>query len=203
MDIQTYKAGIDLARAEAPDHPLLSKAERDFNPVNCMYLQKILDSISVPGDIEKIGDTAVPQKDKVSDPVVNKLYKQKNKLMVERAKLSNSYHDVVDQESRRSISLKLDKKQEEVAAVTRKIDFYYEYGKLPEEHYSDLPSDQLELYKLRNNTRSMISRAKNKLRMLAEKPAENAAKIKDREDALKRYELKLERIEKYIEDTSA
>lgn len=194
MTTADYHAAVEYAQERAADHPLLTVASRGYTPVNCGYLQKVLESIpAIVVEQEK----ATAEKPKGSDPIARKLYKRKNKLMLERAKMSNAYHEMVSDAARAANSVDLDITQEKIGQVMREIDYYYQHGKLPNEEYSDLPSEPLEVIKKLHHARQSRSRAKRELKMYADDLEGNADKIKVREEALKRNELIIQRIEKY------
>jgi hypothetical protein len=164
MDRHTFNIAYDQAAHKAPNHHLLPKIS-GYNPLSVAYLKKILESIPID-EAPKDEDEEKPIE--IDDTKLREMYGVLKDLFVARAKKSNSFHDVVTDEDRASISRSIQDLQAKIATQIRSIHYYREHGEQPltVEQSSIIPDNDYDLRKSEEYTRQAIYRAEKKIQKL-------------------------------------
>lgn len=204
MTENQYKEAIHQVQRVDPGSGLLCLAMRGYTPVNCSYLQKAIDSLPVDESVEKpVVIDSLQSRYHVyiepDDPDMLQIQQTKSKLFVERAKLSNSFHDCATVTDRAAVSVLISRVQQDIFRIMEKEEYFWKHGKPSLTVEADeYPSDRTELTKMLLNVRSSLSRSRRKLKQLSKDPTGNAARIAKTEEAIMHYERKKEDIEQRL-----
>ena len=192
-----YTSNLRRIECDNPAEPLLRSLRAGWTKVNIIYMRAAIKRLK---NIDRQPDHAGGHDDEEQeaaslDPVVKELWSLKGQLFRERAKHSNRFHDCTSDEQRKAISDAILRIWERIQDTERKINYYQEHGRLPEgEERFPLPDDPAALLKKLMSLRSLISMEQQKLRKLAELPADDPQKrTKIEESQARLAELKLYR----------
>lgn len=208
MNKTDFLNGLEYALEKMPNHALIPSIKRGYNRVNAHYLSKVLLDIE---DAKAQTSIAIVTTKKVDnstiistvDEVYNSISKIISTLFSERAKMSNKFHDCLDDNERARVSMKISNIQSEIKKQLDRRDHYRKTGQLSEDHHSEkyeVPNDPIKLIGKRNSLRSSISRLKKQLLMLAASPEDHPGrkKIKEKEEQLREKEIHLMHVQKAI-----
>jgi hypothetical protein len=196
----TYQEGIELLRKAKPDHVLLRLLSEKETAVNFKVLESELKKHSVK-EMQPIciSDQQADQEDEV----LRGMRMQLSGLYVDRAKLSNTFHDCSTNQERRVVSEKVQVVQARIVMLRQQIRAYKDTGRSPEsdEKYP-VPENPFQLLALRDSLRASISRKKREIMHLAREVGEKtpgaAEKLPKAEAKLKDLQNHIHRVEEAV-----
>lgn len=197
MDRSDYTAGVELLIAKAPDHPLRNAIERGYNYINCLYLQKALDSIPPDPEDDDSDEYYEEMPLESQTPQLDRLYDKLRKLFTKQNKLSNSFHSVATDQDRAVISNKIHRVRNDIEVIMKQIDYYRRNGKMPMETVDDkypVPDTEVLCIKKRNSLRSSVSRAEKELKEMHRTDADDD-RVRRKEEFLREKKIHLTHVE--------
>ena len=203
----TYQEGIEQLRKLKPDHVLLRMLEAKESTVHFKILQSELKKHS-PQEMQPIciSDQEADQEeavDEVEDELLRGMRMQLSGLYVDRAKLSNTFHDCSTNHERRVVSEKVQVVQVRIEMLRQQIRAYKSTGRTPDsDDQYPIPENPFQLRALRDSLRSSISRKRREIMHLGREVSENKPGAADRlpkaEAKLKDLENHLNRVQKAV-----
>jgi hypothetical protein len=180
-----------IVEAYAPNHALLSSIQQGDNFMNRHYLLTALrDILKDRGTTVKKPKPKPKEKEHKHPPQLQQFYKEQKLLIRKRIKLSNSFHDYLENPRQcAKISDQLRKLHTKIRTVTRKIEYYHKYQMLPPEPLNKkfaIPKDNGEKRQLLGSLLSSRSQYRKKVRE------------ETNEDKIARHQKKLENLEAKI-----
>lgn len=165
MDKTTFHIALAQAQANAPDHHL-HRLIKGYNLLSVAYLKKILDTMDIPSEVTPT-EEATPIITEQSTTAINEHYHKLKNLFIDRAKLSNTFHDVITDEDRAAISRKIQATQASIAMEMRAIAHIKQYGVAPVTVTGAdivMPENDYELFKTKELLRQSLSRGRINLK---------------------------------------
>lgn len=192
MKKDRYDINLNYLRDRAPNHPLLPTLERGHSFINARYLQKALDKL--PEDTPEPEPTKSKEKttEAPKDKTLKGLQISRSKLYTERARLSNRFHDMNTDDARAANSQQIQIVQRQIQKLDTEIEYYQEYGKLPENKEQELyplPNSALDIDRKIKSIRARISQTKKLIDKYFEQ--NDTAKIE-------KYEKQLSHLKNYL-----
>lgn len=185
-----YIAGIIYLTKRDPQHPLLEDIQREYNLINCKYLESAL--ASLPPE-QKVEENQVP----ATDSNMIHLQDQLSKLYTERAKQSNSFHNVATDADRSIIVDNIAHIQGQIKETMQAIAHYQTTGKvadkpeaLKQQKYP-VPTCKLAAYKLSRSKKNTLSKRKKALQIAMQKDAQS--------DRCKQLSNEIDELDAYIQ----
>lgn len=157
MDKATFSAGLRTLKEKSPNHPLLPSIEKGYNAVSVKYLISALDTLDVP---------KAPKKRLSKDKMLSRMRSDLNKLFVKRAKLSNSFHDCIDDQSRAAVSQQIGYIQADIRKSIKRIDYYKKNKRMPVDKKLEefpIPEDGYKLALFYRNKKSSLHRSRRNM----------------------------------------
>lgn len=182
---EPYEEGVELLQLLQPQHPLLLTLKAGVSPMNRIYLRNALGSITEAAPAA----ASTPAKKDDNAPA---LLRQLRALMAKKNKLRNSFHDCTNDTQRIAVNRKLIALRAEIHLVSRKWDYFKEFGTEPPE--PEAPKKKklkgVDAHRKVLNIRSNISKYKKKI------PEAYAAKD---QKLIDKWESKLQQFQEQLE----
>ena len=169
---------------------------KGYSVLSVAYLRKILETMAIPSEVEPIEEERAAESPESLD-ALKKSYDNLKTLFIDRAKLSNTFHDVVTDEDRAAISRKIQAVQANIAMEMRAIAHIKQYGVAPSSlahgfSHGDggfvIPDNDYELFKAKELLRQSLSRGKINLKKKVDKGEDTTRQEKFLNRTQQRYD---------------
>ena len=160
MERDDYIAKTDYLALKSPSHPLLDSLRNGYSRIKAIMLEEEIQKLPRP--------MPEPLPIEPRDSTMQYMLSAWRTHLNKRKHLSNEFHICRSDSERSEVSRAIEQVQKKMKRIQENIDFYEKHQDLPKQLDSDkypVPSDDIDLIKLRNNNRSNLTKKRKRLKV--------------------------------------